>query len=187
MRKDLGVKGGILPMPVLMISTFDSEGKINVMNAAWATMLDMKNIIINLANGRKTLDNIKTNRAFIISIADSKHVKEADYFGIVSGNKDSEKFSKTNLNYEKSKFVNAPIILEFPIAIECKLIKIQNEGNRNLVFGEIVNTSVDENVLNDGKIDTKKINALIYDTFNNDYYQIGSKVAKSFSVGKSIN
>ena len=183
MRKNLGSKAAIFPMPVLMVGTYDKDGKIDVMNAAWGMMADMNMVILNLTETHKTVKNIKETGCFTVSIADSLHIKEADYCGIVSGNNTLDKFQKSGLTASKSEFVNAPIINEFPIAMECKFIEFTDYG----VVGEIVNVSVDEKILDDSeKIDPSKIHALIYDTFNHGYYEVGNKVGQAFHDGKEL-
>ena len=140
-------------------------------------------VILNLTETHKTVKNIKETGGFTVGIADSLHIKEADYCGIVSGNNTSDKFQKSGLTAIKSEFVNAPIINEFPVVMECKLVEFTDYG----VVGEIINVSVDDKVLGDDeKIDASKIHALIYDTFNHGYYEVGNKVGQAFSEGKKI-
>ncbi len=187
MRKDLGKKAAIFPMPVLIIGTYDKDGKVNLMNAAWGMMVDMNKIALNLTRTHKTVKNIEENGYFTVSIADAKHVKEADFVGIVSGNNDADKFKKTHLTEVKSKFVNAPIISEFPITMECKFIEYQDNPNGVGVIGEIINTSVSEDVLDeDGNVDIAKVNAICYDPFNHGYYEIGKKVGLAFHDGQDL-
>lgn len=183
MRKNLGSKAAIFPMPVLMIGTYDKDGNIDVMNAAWGMMADMKKVILNLTETHKTFKNIKETGCFTVSIADKDHIREADYCGIVSANNTLNKFEKSGLTAVKSEFVNAPIINEFPITMECKVLEYNEYG----VVGEIINVSVDEKILDlNDKIDPKLIHALIYDTFNNGYYEVGNKVGQAFSDGNIL-
>ena len=187
MRKNLKNVSGIFPMPVLLIGTYDKDQNVDVMNAAWGMMLDMNRIVLNLTETHKTVKNMKETGAFTVSIADTLHVKEADYFGIVSGNNIPDKFEKSGLSAIKSEFVNAPIINELPITMECKFIEYQNDDTGCGVIGEIVNTSVDDKILDEsGKIDVLKINAIMYDTFNHGYYSVGEKVGSAFSDGKEL-
>jgi len=187
MRKNLGSMGAIFPMPVLMIATYDKDGNIDVMNAAWGMMADMKKIALNLTETHKTVKNIKETGFFTVSIADSMHVKEADYVGIVSGNNNPDKFQKSGLHAVKSEFVNAPIILEFPVTMECKFLEYQDGENGIGVIGEIINVSVDEKVLDEsGKINPDNIKALIYDTFCNNYYVVGERVGRAFHDGMPL-
>ena len=187
MRKNLGSMAAIFPMPVLMIGTYDKEGNIDVMNAAWGMMQDERRIVLNLTESHKTVKNIKEKGAFTVGIADSEHIVEADYVGIVSGNNTLDKFQKSGLHAEKSEFVDAPIITEFPVTMECKFIEYQSNQTGCGVIGEIINVSVDAKILNeDGKIDPSKINAILYDPFNHGYYKVGEKVGNAFRDGQKL-
>ena len=186
MKKNVGVKQAIFPMPVLMIGTYDKEGKVDVMNAAWGMMLDMNKVVLNLTETHKTVKNIKEKKAFTVAIADVNHLKEADYVGIVSANNTPDKFEKIGLTATKSEFVDAPIIEEFPVTMECEFIEYQDNENGCGVVGKIINTVVDEEILDDGKINPSKINALIYDPFNHGYYKVGEKVGQAFSDGNEL-
>lgn len=187
MRKDLGKKPAIFPMPVLMISTYNEDGTINIMNAAWGMMVDMGKVALNLTETHKTVENIKLRKAFTVALADSNHIAEADYVGIVSGNNEKNKFEKSGLHAVKSNFVDAPIIEEFPITMECKFIEYQDGENGCGVIGEIVNVSADEKILDEkGNIDVAKINAIMYDPFNHGYYKVGEKVGQAFSDGNKL-
>ena len=187
MRKNLGSKPAIFPMPVLMIGTYDSEGNIDVMNAAWGMMADMNKVALNLTESHKTVKNIKETGAFTVGLADVSHMTEADYVGIVSANNTKDKFEKSGLTATKSEFVNAPIINEFPVTMECKFIEYQDNENGVGVIGEIINVSASESVLDEnGKIDAGKINALIYDPFNHGYYRVGEKVGSAFQEGQKL-
>lgn len=129
MKKQIKNTEAIFPMPVLMIATYNEDGSVDVMNAAWGMMLDRDKIALNLTETHKTVKNIKERKSFTVSIADANHVKEADYFGIVSANIDKDKFQKSGLTAVKSKVVNAPIINEFPITMECEYIEYQDDEN----------------------------------------------------------
>ncbi len=120
MKKQIKTTEAIFPMPVLLISTFNEDGSVDVMNAAWGTMLDRDVVALNLTETHKTVQNIKARGGFVIHIADAKHVAEADFFGVVSGNKEPEKFKKSGLSFVKSDLVDAPVINELPIAMECR-------------------------------------------------------------------
>ena len=130
MKKQIKTTEAIFPMPVLLISTFNEDCSVDVMNAAWGTMLDRDVVALNLTETHKTVQNIKERGGFVIHIADAKHVAEADFFGVVSGNKEPEKFKKSGLSFVKSDLVDAPVINELPIAMECEFIEYQNEGPR---------------------------------------------------------
>lgn len=125
MRKNIKTTEAIFPMPVLMIATYNEDNSVNVMNAAWAMMLDRNYIVLNLTETHKTVKNIKNKKAFTVSIADVQHVKEADYFGVVSANNVKDKFEKSKLNAVKSEFVDAPIIDEFLFVWNVNLLNIK--------------------------------------------------------------
>ena len=119
MRVKLKITEGIFPMPVLMVATYNEDGSVNVMNAAWGTMQERDTVILNLTETHKTVQNIKAQGAFTVSIADAAHMVEADYFGVESGNKVSDKFARSGLTASKAEAVDAPVINEFPICLEC--------------------------------------------------------------------
>lgn len=184
MRKDIKKEAVIFPMPVLMIATYNEDGSVDVMNAAWGTAYEFNQIKLNISEGHKTTKNIKRNKAFTVSLADANHVIEADYFGLTSANNNINKFAKSGLHAIKSEHVNAPIITDFPICMECSLAD-NPEGYG--VLGNIVNVSVDDKYLNpDGSVNVSSIKALAYDSFNNDYYEVTNKVGTAFSDGKKL-
>lgn len=187
MRKNIEVQPAIFPMPVLMIAAYDENGVVNVMNAAWGTACDTDKIALVLDEDHKTTKNIKKVKAFTVSIADKAHIDGADFFGIASGNKMPDKFAKSGYHAEKSAFVNAPVITEFPVALECELAEIVDTENLYAVIGKIVNVSADEKVLlKNGKIDPMKLNALIFDQFQSGYYVATEKVGQAWNAGKEI-
>ncbi len=184
MRKDLKQTEGIFPMPVLMIATYNEDGSVNVMNAAWGTLLERNIIELSLAGSHKTVKNILAKKAFTVSLADASHVVEADYFGITSGNQDLGKFAKSGMTASKAPHVDAPLINEFPIAMECELIEyMENET----LLGKIVNISAEEGVLReDGKVDVAKLDAIAFDPYTHGYYKIGERVGDAFKDGLQI-
>ena len=187
MKKDLGVVEAVFPMPVLMIAAYDENGTVNVMNAAWGQICDFKQIALFLDEGHKTTENILKTKAFTVALADRDHMAAADYFGMVSGHKLPDKFARSGFTAVKSKHVNAPIIEEFPVVMECELADVLKKGSFFCAVGQIVNTSADERVLDDqGKIDVTKVNALIYDTFRHGYYVCGEKAGQAFKEGAAL-
>lgn len=187
MRKNIEVQPAIFPMPVLMIAAYDENGVVNVMNAAWGTACDTDKIALVLDEDHKTTKNIKKVKAFTVSIADKAHIDGADFFGIASGNKMPDKFAKSGYHAEKSAFVNAPVITEFPVALECELAEIVDTENLYAIIGKIVNVSADEKVLSEnGKIDPMKLNALIFDQFRSGYYAATEKVGQAWNAGKEM-
>ena len=187
MKKDIGKIPAIFPMPVLMIGTYDENGKVDVMNAAWGQVCDNDRIILSLTESHKTVKNIKLNKAFTVALADRAHVEVADYFGIVSGNNAEDKFERTGYHAVKSEKVNAPIIEEFPIVMECELAEIIDTDSIYGVVGKTLNTKVEEDALSEnGKVDVRKLGALMFDQFQSGYYTVGEKVATAWNAGLDL-
>lgn len=185
MRKNLKPKAYIYPLPVLIVSSYDENGIPNAMNAAWGTVCDTAQVSICLSATHKTVKNILKTNAFTVAIADKQNLVEADFVGIVSGNKEPNKLEKTGWTIVKSEFVNAPIIQNFPLVLECKLISYNTETE--ICIGEVVNVSVEEGILNsNGNIDLTKFNPLCYDCDTHGYYVLGERVGNAFSDGKKI-
>ncbi len=185
MRKNFGCKTFMYPLPVLIIASFDQDGTVDAMNAAWGGIADYDKVALCLSAGHKTVKNILHSKAFTISMADAKHVKECDYFGIVSANQVPDKFKKSGLHAVKSQFVNAPIICELPMTIECDLIDYNSDTG--IMLGKIINVSADECVLDEnGKIDPKKLEPITFDPVNNTYLKIGEKIGNAFKDGLQI-
>jgi len=185
MRKNFGAKTWLYPMPVLIVGTYDEAGKPNAMNAAWGGVYDTDLVMVCLADDHKTTENIKKTGAFTISFATAKTVASCDYVGIVSGNDEPEKFAKAGFHATKSEYVNAPIIDELPMTVECKLLKFNEDG---ICIGEIVNVSADESILDEkGRIDAAKLDPILYDSISHAYRRFGEKVGQAFSDGKKLN
>lgn len=182
MRKNFGAKPFLYPQPVLIIATYDKDGTPNAMNAAWGGISDMTQISICLSAGHKTVKNILDRGAFTVSMADAAHVVECDYVGIVSANKVPDKLAKAGFHTTKSEFVDAPIIEELYMALECKLVSYDPESE--LLVGEIINVCADEKILSeDGKIDPSKFDPISFDPVNNAYLKLGEKVGNAFKDG----
>lgn len=186
MRKQIKTTEAIFPMPVLMIATYNEDGSIDVMNAAWGTMLDRNMVMLNLTETHKTVKNIKERKAFTVSIADANHVTEADFFGVVSGNNVPNKFEKSGLTYTESEHVDAPIINEFPICMECKFIEYQDDEYGAGVIGEVVNVTADEKVMNGDKVDISLVNAIAFDPYTHGYYKVTERVGEAFKDGLQL-
>lgn len=186
MRKKLNLTEGIFPMPVLMIATYNEDGSVDVMNAAWGTMQERGNVALNLTESHKTVKNIKARGAFTISIADAAHVKEADYFGVVSGNNEPCKFEKSGLTAVKSEIVDAPIINEFPLCLECEFIEYQDDTYGIGVIGKVVNITADESVMVGDKVDMSLVNAIAFDPYTRGYYKVCERVGEAFKDGHDI-
>lgn len=184
MKKDLGIKPYLFPMPVLMISTYGDNNVVNVMNMAWGGICAENMVSLNIDEDHKTSENIKKRGAFTLSIADIPHIEAADFFGIATGNKMVDKFERTGLTAVKSQKVDAPIINEFPLTLECKVVEAKNEIYGFHVIGEIVNVLADDSVIDkNGKVDPTKLNAFVFDQFQNSYYSIGKKVGQAWNTG----
>lgn len=187
MFKDLGVKPYVFPMPVLMIATYGKDGKVDVMNMAWGGICDENRVALNISESHKTAENIKLRGAFTLSIADIDHIKEADYFGIASGNDTADKFERSGLHAFKSTRVDAPVVEEFPLTLECKALECQHTGTGFRVLGEIMNVLADRKILDEnGEPDPTKLNAFVFDQFKGDYYAIGKKVGKAWDAGAEL-
>lgn len=186
MRKKLNVTEGIFPMPVLMVATYNEDGSVNVMNAAWGTMQERGNVALNLTETHKTVKNIKATGAFTVSIADAAHVVEADYFGVASGNNVPNKFENSGLTASKAEMVNAPVINEFPLCLECEFVEYQSEGYGCGVIGKVVNVTADESVMVDGKIDMSLVNAIAFDPYTHGYYKVTERIGEAFKDGLQL-
>ena len=187
MKKDLGVLPAVYPMPVLMVAAYDKNEKVNVMNVAWGQICDEDKIILFIGEGKKTWLNIRESKAFTVSLADKAHMDAADFFGIASGNKIDDKFERTGYHAAKSDKVHAPVIDEFPVAMECELLEFLHSDYVDGIVGKIVNVKADEAVLDGkGKIDPEKLQALIFDQFRHGYYVTGEQVGKAWNAGAAL-
>ena len=180
-RINFGVKPWIYPMPVLIIGTYDENGVPNAMNAAWGIISDFQEISISLSE-HKTTENFAVTGAFTVSIATENMVIPCDYVGIESASKVTDKFTKAGFHATKSEFVNAPLIDELPMALECK-VKSFEDG---ILVGEIINVTADESVLTDGHIDMGKLKPIAYDPVSHAYVGIGEKVGTAFQDGLKL-
>ena len=186
MRVKLDQTEGIFPMPVLMVATYNEDGSVNVMNAAWGTMQERGTVALNLTESHKTVKNIKARKAFTVSIADAAHVAEADYFGVVSGNRETKKFERSGLTADKAEAVDAPVIREFPLCLECKFLEYQSNEYGVGVIGKVVSITADESVMVDGKIDMTLVNAIAFDPYTHGYYKVTERVGEAFQDGMRL-
>ncbi len=184
MRKNFGAKSWLYPMPVLIVGSYDESGVPNAMNAAWGGIYDTNLVMVCLADDHKTTENIKKSGAFTLSFATADTVAACDYVGIVSANDVPDKLARAGFHATRSELVNAPIIDELPMTVECKLLKFNEDG---ICIGEIVNISADESILDEeGRVDAKKLDPIIYDSCTHFYWGFGEKVGRAFSEGKKI-
>lgn len=187
MLKNIGVKPYTFPMPVLMIATYGEDGKVDVMNMAWGGVCAENMVALNIDEDHKTSANIKARGAFTLSVADIPHIEAADFFGIATGNKMEDKFERSGLHAVKSSRVDAPIVEEFPLTLECKVAECQHTTYGFRVPGEIVNVLADEKVLDEkGKVIPEKLNAFVFDQCRSGYYAVGEKVGQAWQTGAKL-
>ena len=185
--KSFGQKSWMLPQPVLIIGTYDKEGKPNAMNAAWAGQWDAKEIMIAMGS-HATTENLNRNRDFTVAFATQQTQHAADYVGIVSAKNEPNKIAKTGWHTEKAEHVNAPVFTDFPMTLECRIMaKIDETPEGYYIVAEIVNILVDEQYLaEDGKPDVEKMKLITYDPIHHGYIALGNRVGNAFSDGKQL-
>lgn len=184
MKKNIGARAMLYPMPVLIIGSYDENYIPDAMNAAWGGISEEKEISICVSPEHKTTENILKRKAFTVSCADVKNTVAADYVGLVSGNDTPDKIARCGWTAIKSERVDAPLFSELPFTLECKLISYDEESCR--LVGEIVDISADEDILTEGKIDLTKFRPIVYDSSNHNYVTLGEAVGKAFSDGKKL-
>ena len=185
MRKNFGPKTMCYPMPVFIIGTYNEDGTPNAMNAAWGGISEEAEISICIDSGHKTAENLIARKAFTVSMATADRMAACDFVGLVSGNKEPDKFAKAGFHATKSEFVDAPLIDELPMALECELLSYDPETCR--LVGRIVNVCVDESVLGEnGKVDVAKLRPITYDSMNHHYLVLGEKVGQAFHDGLAL-
>ena len=185
MRKDLGAKEWLYPMPALIVATWDDKGVPDAMVAAWGGISDNKEIGLCLDVSHKTVANILHRRAFTVSPATKERIKECDYFGVVSANNTPDKFAASGLVAAQAPHVDAPLIEELPLTLECELLSYDEASSH--LFGRIVNVSADECILTqDGKVNVAAFRPVVFDPANHTYLELGESVARAFSVGLAL-
>ena len=188
MKKSIGAKTIIYPIPILVVGTYDKAGKPNVMTAAWGGICCSSPpcVAVSLRKATYSYGNIVERKAFTINIPSETYVKEIDYFGIVSG-KNKDKFSATGLTPVKSDLVDAPYVKEFPFALECRLLHTIEIGLHTQFIGEIMDIKADESMLDEnGSLDIEKIKPISFAPESRTYYRVGQYLGKAFSIGKEI-
>ena len=185
MRKNFGAKAMCYPMPVFIIGTYNPDGSPNAMNAAWGGISEETEITICVDSAHKTARNLMERKAFTVSMATAEMMAACDYVGIVSGNKEPEKFTKAGFHATRSEFVDAPLIDELPMALECEVISYDEETCR--LVGRIVNVCAEDSVLGEnGKVDVAKLQPLTYDPMNHHYLALGRKAGQAFHDGMAL-
>ncbi len=183
-RKNFGVEHALVttPQPCVMIATWDKDHNPDVMMAAWAGQLDYNQIVISLSK-HKTTDNLELTKAFTVSFADERTVAESDYFGIVSGNDVPDKVAKAGFTITPSPNVDAPIINQYPLTLECKVVSFEV----GMLIGEVVNMSADESILDaQGNVDLTKLKPIVFDAAAMCYRALGDSVGKAWGAGKKF-
>ena len=185
MRKNFGKQTWLYPMPVLIIATYDENGKPDAMNAAWGGICSENMIGICLAEGHETTRNIFRNKAFTVSMGTADQLTACDYVGLVSGRNEPDKFAKAGFHAAKAEHVNAPLIEELPMGLECEFVFYDQESN--FMTARIVNVTADEKILDgNGKISPEKLQPILFDPCNHRYLHVGSKDSNAFEDGKKL-
>ena len=185
-RKNFGAKGIITPLPAIMIATYDEKQNPDVMMAAWGGQCGPNHIDFNLSP-HKTTSNIKLKKAFTVSFASKENVVQSDYFGIVSANDVPDKVARAGYSVTPSPNVDAPIINEYPLTLECRVVSFEEDSRGGArVVGEIVNMSASESILTDGKVDLGKLQPVIFDSSSNNYRVVGDSVGQAWQSGKAL-
>ena len=185
--KSYNPKPWMLPQTVLIIGTYDNEGRPNAMNAAWSGQWDTTEIMISMGI-HATTDNLNRNGEFTIAFATTETMLAADYVGIVSAKKEPDKIKKTGWNVVKASHVNAPVFTDFPMTMECKIKeKIGESASGYYIIAEIVNILVDEKyIADDGQPDVEKMHLITFDPIHHNYIQLGAKVGNAFADGNKL-
>ena len=187
MAKSFGAKPYLFPMPAYMIGTYNEDGSPDVMMMAWGGICAEDMVALNLEAEHKTVANIKSRKAFTLAVPGTDTLRESDFFGIASSNKMADKFARSGLHAAKSERVDAPVIAEYPLTLECEAVEIQEQPYGLRVLGKIVNVLADEKVLDGaGKIDAAKLNAFAFDQMQNGYYVIGERVGQAWHSGADL-
>lgn len=185
MRKNFGAQGFLYPMPVLMIATYDEKGAADAMLATWGGLSGNNQISIFLNKEHKSVENILNKKAFTVSMADAAHVAACDYVGMVSANEVPDKLERAGFHTTKSEYVDAPLIDELSMTLECELISYSQETE--LLVGNIVNVSAEEKVLSaEGNIDPAKLMPITFDVVNCTYRVLGDKVGNACQDGLAL-
>ncbi|NCB32729.1 MAG: flavin reductase family protein [Erysipelotrichia bacterium] len=185
MRKDFGAKSYLYPQPVLIIASYDEEGTPDAMNAAWGGISGDHQISMCLSAGHKTVKNILKQKAFTVSMAAAPYTAACDYLGLVSGNDCPDKIEKSGLHTVRADHVNAPLIDELPLALECSLISY--DPDTGIMVGDIVNACAEESILDEkGSIDPSKLQPIVFDAANHDYLALGKKTGNAFHDGLKL-
>lgn len=187
MKKDFGVKPYLFPMPAYMIGTYNEDDTVDVMMMAWGGICAEDMVALNLEADHKTVANLKARGAFTLAIPGTDTLEVSDFFGIATANKMPDKFERSGLHAVKSQRVDAPVIEEYPVTLECTVEKLEDEPYGLRVLGRIVNVLAEETVLDEkGQIDAGKINTFLFDQMRNGYYAVGEKIGQAWHSGAGL-
>ncbi len=187
MAKNFGVQPYLFPMPTYMIGTYNEDDTVDVMMMAWGGICAEDMVALNLEAEHKTVANLEARKAFTLAVPGTDTLRESDFFGIASSNKMADKFARTGLHAVKSERVDAPVITEYPLTLECEVAEMQSQPYGLRVLGKIINVMADEKVLDDaGKIDPGKLRAFAFDQMRHGYYAIGEKVGQAWHSGADL-
>lgn len=186
MKKSVKQHGGQFPQPVMIIASYDEAGVPDAMNAAWVTMRGM-DVVEMVLSSHQTTDNIRARRAFTVAPANAANLVAADYVGIESARKVANKAEKSGLTFVKSDNVDAPVIEEFPVTMECEVVAIEDYEGEALIIGRVVNTLVEEDVLDaEGKVDFGRVGAVVYDPAHCSYRPVGDELGSAWGIGREL-
>ena len=187
MTKSFGVKPYLFPMPAYMIGTYNEDDTVDVMMMAWGGICAEDMVALNLEENHKTVANLRARKAFTLAVPGTDTLRESDFLGIASSNKMADKFQRTGLHASKSQRVDAPVIAEYPLTLECEVVEIQFQPYGLRVLGKIVNVLADQSVLDEeGKIDAGKLSTFVFDQMRHGYYAIGEKVGQAWHSGADL-
>lgn len=187
LKKDLGVKPYLYPMPTYMIGTYNEDDSVDVMMMAWGGICAEDMVALNLEKEHKTVANLKARKAFTLSVPGADTLRESDFFGIASSNKMPDKFERSGLHAGKSSRVDAPVIAEYPLTLECEVMEMQEQPYGLRVLGRIVNVLADEKTLDEkGRVDAAKLNAFAFDQMRHGYYAMGEKIGQAWNAGAEL-
>ena len=185
MKRNLGNTPVVAPLPVLIVATYDKNGTPDAMNVAWGGQCGYHHVALNLSLRHKTTENLKHSKAFTLSIATVDTLVLSDYFGLVSGHKEN-KIEKAGVHVTRSEFVDAPVIDEYPLTLECKVVEMREALGEMHVVGEVVNVQADESILDvRGNVDLGKLRPISYDSASRSYRMLDDIVGKAFHDGKT--
>ncbi len=187
MKKDFGAKPFLFPMPAYMIGTYNEDNSVDVMMMAWGGICAEDRVALNLESDHKTVANLKARGAFTLAIPGCDTLAASDYMGIVSANKEPDKFARSGLHAVKSSRVDAPVIEEYPVTLECTVEQMEDEPYGLRVLGKIVNVMADERVLDEkGRIDAGKLQTFLFDQMRNGYYAVGEQIGQAWNSGMGL-